>query len=543
MNIDTDFETALKAIRGQRFDEATGLLTGILSRQPGHVQARWLLVQTLQSLGQADSALDQLRMLLIHVKKDLPAIDRVAAHMHQSRYPLAHALDAYRKYLDYQPTSANAAFNYAWYLAKDGQFEAAIRSFEHALSLGISAPEEAHLNIATICMDHLYARDSAREHLEKALALNAGYASAYYNLGNLAEQEGDRDRASGYFESCLQADPTNVSALARLSETRERIDRDDPLLARLVETAKDSNNSDVHFALGKAYEQLGDFESAWNAFTKGNALDDRAWPSYEPTRAETDFERIIALDSASEPNSDEGSRSAPVFICGMFRSGSTLLEQVLASHPRFVAGGESEFFPRLVARQLPDYPLGMDKVSNEQIRLWRQQHEEQLTRLVENSSRPTDKRPDNLLYLGLIKSVVPAARFVATERDWQDIATSVYSVRLGPGQAYARSLRDIRHYIALQSKLVDHWESLLGPDLIRVRYENLVQRPEETITKLLSFLGESWDERCLNFHELRNSVRTASVWQVREPLHSKSIGRWRKYRERFVDVFGDELSD
>ncbi|MDH5241691.1 MAG: sulfotransferase, partial [Gammaproteobacteria bacterium] len=222
-----------------------------------------------------------------------------------------------------------------------------------------------------------------------------------------------------------------------------------------------------------------------------------------------------------------------------FRSGSTLLEQVLAAHPRFVAGGESEFFPRLVAREFPDYPLGQGEVSIDELRSWQHQHAAQLIKLLGNSSRPTDKRPDNFLYLGLIKSVIPAAKFVATERNWRDIAASVYSVRLGPGQAYARNLRDIRHYIGLQSKLMDHWESLLGPDLIRVRYEDLVQHPEETVAELLEFLGERWDERCLSFHELRNSVRTASVWQVREPLHIKSIGRWKHYERQFVDVFGD----
>lgn len=543
MTIDADFQAAQKAIDGQRFEEATGLLTGLIARQPGNVQARWLLVQTLEAEGQTESALNQLRTLLAHVKQDLPAIDRVAAHTHQRRYPLAPVLDAYRDYLVSQPASSNAAFNYAWYLAKDGQFDAAIEWYERALQLGISTPEEAHLNIANICMDHLYARDAAREHLEMALTLNSAYSGAYYNLGNLAEQEGDRDQASAYFERCLQADPANVSALARLADTRTFADKDDPLLVRLVRTAKDSDNSDVHFALGRAYEQSGDFDLAWNSFSKGNELDERAWPAYSPARAEADVERIIALDLGREREANAASPLEPVFICGMFRSGSTLLEQVLASHPRFVAGGESEFFPRLVAREFPDYPTGMDKVSSDQLRSWQQQYAKHLTKLFGSSSRPTDKRPDNFLYLGLIRSVAPAAKFVVTERDWRDIAASVYSVRLGPGQAYARNLANIRHYIGLQTKLMDHWESLLGSDLIRIRYEDLVRHPEKTITELLASLGERWDERCLSFHELRNSVRTASVWQVREPLHRKSVGRWKHYERQFADVFGDGSRD
>ena len=529
----------MNAIKGQRFEEAAGLLTKVIASRPADVPPRWLLVQALEGQGDANSAMEQLGMLLSHIEKDLPAIDRIAAYMHKGRYPLRPVLDAYEHYLSFKPSSSNAAFNYAWYLAKDGQFEAAIKWYERALQLGISAPEEVHLNIANICMDHLYARDAAREQLEKALALSPGYSSAHYNLGNLAEQDGDRDRASDCFERCLQADPANESALARLADTRKFTDRDDPLLARLVKTAKDSANSDVHFALGKAREQLGDFELAWDSFSKGNELDDRVWPAYSPSAAEAHVEQIMSIGPGTRLESNEPSSGAPVFICGMFRSGSTLLEQVLAAHPRFVAGGESEFFPRLVAREFPDYPLGLGEVSIDELRSWQQQHAAQLIKLLGNSSRPTDKRPDNFLYLGLIRSVVPAAKFIATERDWRDIAASVYSVRLGPGQAYARNLRDIRHYIGLQSKLMDHWESLLGPDLIRVRYEDLVQHPEETVAELLEFLGERWDERCLSFHELRNSVRTASVWQVREPLHIKSIGRWKHYERQFVDVFGD----
>lgn len=158
------------------------------------------------------------------------------------------------------------------------------------------------------------------------------------------------------------------------------------------------------------------------------------------------------------------------------------------------------------------------------------------------ASRLTDKRPDNFLYIGLIKSVLPSAKFVVTDRDWRDIATSIYSVRLGPSQAYSTNLQDIRHYIDLQSELVDHWEEMLGSDLVRVSYEDLVRHPRTTVGELLEWFGEAWDERCLSFHELNNNVRTASVWQVREPLHCNSIGRWQNYQRQFVDAFGSDLN-
>ena len=541
--MNTGLQQAINAIRRQRFEEAVALLLNIVAAQPGDLQARWLLVQSLESQHKTDDALDQLRVLLVHVKKDLPAIDQVANHMRQRQYPLEHVLQAYKRYLGYQPGSAIAAFNYAYNLCKDARFEAAIDMYQRSLKLGISEQEEVHLNIANIYMDHLHDHGKAKEHLQKALAINPGYASAFYNLGNLAEQEGHREEAARNFEMCLQADPTNETALARLADTRKFAELGDALLARLATTGQNSNNSDVHFALGKAYEQLRDFDMAWQHFSRGNALDQRAMPAYNPGRAESLFNCITELCDRKWLDQFKGQSSEPVFICGMFRTGSTLLEQVLASHPGFSAGGESEFFPRLVAREFPDYPVGLDKVSPGNLRSWQQQHKQQLSELFGESSRLTDKRPDNFLYIGLIKAVLPSAKFVITERDWRDVATSIYSVRLGGSQAYATSLENIRHYIALQSRLIDHWESVLGNDLMRVRYEDLVLQPQPTVTGLLHWLGETWDERCLSFHELRNSVKTASVWQVREPLHPKSVGRWQNYKQQFEDVFGLELDD
>jgi hypothetical protein len=156
-------------------------------------------------------------------------------------------------------------------------------------------------------------------------------------------------------------------------------------------------------------------------------------------------------------------------------------------------------------------------------------------------SRLIDKRPDNFLYIGLIKAVLPSAKFIVTERDWRDVAASIFGTRLGSRQNYATRLDDIAHYIGLQKALVDHWESLLGDDLLRLQYEDLVSQPQDIIASLLQNLGEEWDEQCLAFESRGGAVRTASAWQVREPLHARSIGRWQNYGQRFEDLFGPDL--
>ncbi len=534
-------QQATTAFRRFQFDEAIALLSQLLLSQPGNRPARWMLVQSLESQHQTDNALEQLHLLLVHSRNDLAAIDKIAGHMRQRRYPLDIIYNAYENYLKFDPGSATAAFNYAYNLARGGRFEAAIEFYERALLLKIDMPEEVHLNIANVYMEHLHAHDKAREHLNEALDLNPGYSSAYYNLGNLSEQEGDRGAASENFRESLRADPTNVSALARLADTKKFTDLNDPVLMQLITTARQSENSDVQHALGRAYELLGHYELAWQHFTKANATDARTMPAYNPAQIETDFGRIVKQCTPDWLNQFGDVSGEPVFICGMFRSGSTLLEQMLASHPAFVAGGESEFFPRLIAREFPDYPSGLDDVSVNAVHDWQRQHSELTRKRFGLAQAVTDKRPDNFLYIGLIKALLPRAKILVTERDWRDVATSIYSVRLGPNQSYSTNLRDIRHYIEQQNELVNHWESLLGSDLIRVRYEDLVLQPRATLTDLLESLGHDWHDACLLFHELKNSVKTASVWQVREPLHDKSIGRWKNYHDQFNGVFGDGL--
>ena len=479
----------------------------------------------------------ELKSLLRRAGNNLAVIDQIAGHCLQNRYPLHSALRAYKKYLKQHPTSVNALFNYAYYLGKDGQFESAVEIYRHSLRLGIRTPEEVHLNIANIYMDQLKNPELAKEHLQQALLLNPNYASAYYNLGNLSEQDGAREESKRCFQKALEFDPLNHSALARLADAHKFSSKNEALLTRLIATAKTSNNIDLHFALGRAYEQLGIFDLAWQHFFKANMLDKSSYPAYRAQQTNRVFHQIMEQCSREWLERHRGKSDDTVFICGMFRTGSTLLEQMLAAHPGFLAGGESTFFPRLVSKQLQGFPHGLDDISTEQSSSWRNEHSRFSSEIYGDSFRVTDKRPDNFLHIGLIKAVLPSAKFIVTERDWRDVATSVYSTRLGAGQNYATDLKSIHHYIGLQKELVDHWQTIIGSDLIRISYEDLVTRPRDTISKLLHWLGEDWDESCLDFNKLRNTVQTASVWQVREPLHCKSIGRWKNYATHFEDIF------
>ena len=531
-------QKAVEAARERRFEEAVEVLEGVLSGQPGNEKARWIMVQCLEQLKAFDQVQVQLGELLRHASRDLGKITQIALFARQRGYPLDGVIEAFRKYVERSPNSPVGVYNYAYYLGKDGQFEKSIEQYQRALDLGIRDPEEVHLNLANLYMDHLGDEEQARHHLEAALAGKPDYVQAHFNLGNLAERRGDREEAQACFERCLQIEPDNEYALARLADAHEFSGRDDPLLARLAERAPGSKNVDLHFALGRAYDQLEAYDEAWPHFVRANDLDRESFPEYRQSRNEALVRRIIDRCDADWLSRFSGGSHKPVFVCGMFRSGSTLLEQILAAHPGFTAAGESEFFPRLVAKNFPAYPDGLEALQFDSVTEWKAAHAALCEERTGGRTRMTDKRPDNFLYVGLIKAILPGARFVVTERDWRDVAISIFSTRLGPGQGYATRLQDIRHYLDLHRELIDHWEGLLGDNLIRVSYEELVNAPRQTVGMLLERLGEEWSDACLEFDKQQATVGTASVWQVRQPLKPKSIERWKNYEKYFAEAFG-----
>lgn len=534
-------QQAEQQLRSGRPAEARSLLLQALASHPGDASVLRGLAAASAALGDVDGAIGYMRQLVKRASRPLAVLDELG------RFCLAHrraeaALDAHLRYLGGHPTSAVAHFNCAWYATRAGRHELAIEHYGRALALGIDRPEEVHLNIANLCSGSLRDDARARQHLDQALAINPAYAAAWFNRGNLAEQQGDRDEARRCFSRCLEFEPGNVVALARLADTHDfGGGAESELLARMAGAARQSHDPDLHFALGRAREQRAEYADAWRHFEIANAQDKRAFPVYDPGDWERRVERIIATCTpAWLAKLAQDQPRAPVFICGMFRSGSTLVEQVLAAHPSFTPAGEREFFPRLVAGALPGYPDGLEALKPQQVHAWSRAYAEQSERVFGRGARLTDKRPDNFLYLGLIKALFPRAKVVVTLRDWRDVATSVFATRLGPAAPYSTDLRHIRHFIAQHDRLVSHWRSLFGDDLTTVRYEELIAEPQITIGKLLASLGEPWDDRCLAFHELRNTVQTASVWQVRQPLYSGSVGRWRRFNDAFVSAFGPE---
>lgn len=441
--------------------------------------------------------------------------------------------------------SPDAWFNLGQAHWWERRFEAALEAYQAALDGGLRAPEEAHLNRAVILARHLERPDDAQRELERALTLNPRCVPALLNLGSLCEQRGAPDEALRWYGELLEIDPRHALALSRLAGLRTVPAADDPLIARLAAAVAEPGRSaaeraDLGFGLGKALDDVGRFDEAFAAYTAANAASRQAATPPARYDAAAEAARIDRLIAAfPRPAAAAASIAAsppPIFICGMFRSGSTLIEQVLAGHPRITAGGELDLLPALAAEHLPagrpwpvlEQPALLATLAGDYLQA--------LQRRFPTADRVTDKRPDNFLHIGLIKALFPTARIVYTRRDALDNCLSAFFLHLGHDMPWALDLRDAGHWYRQHERLMAHWLGGWGDDIHTVDYDRFVVDPETEARRLLDFCGLDWHPACLDFHRRADRVQTASLWQVRQPLYRRASGRWRNYARHLAGL-------
>jgi tetratricopeptide (TPR) repeat protein len=359
------------------------------------------------------------------------------------------------------------------------------------------------------------------------------------NLATLHEDLGRREDALAVYERILRLDPRSLEALARYSHLQIFETADDPLIARLQRAiaspgAGAAERASLGFALGRALDSCGAYAAAFGAYAAANRASRdsaaTALASYDRMGAERDVDRLIqafpAASAAVKPNEKS---PQPIFICGMFRSGSTLIEQVLGGHPRVAAGGELDFVPHIAQQALAPFPESMMSVSPQRLAALAADYLASLATLFPGAEYVTDKRPDNFLYIGLIKRLFPNARIVHTTRDPLDNCLSIFFLHLDQRMSYALDLMDTGHHYRQYLRLMAHWQALYGADIHEVNYDAFVRTPQRVAREVLDFLGLEWDERCLAPPAAERAIKTSSVWQVREPVHRRSSGRSQHY--------------
>jgi tetratricopeptide (TPR) repeat protein len=360
----------------------------------------------------------------------------------------------------------------------------------------------------------------------------------------LHEDLGRRDLASEFYERILILAPEDPQVLARYAGLKTFGNLDDPLIGRLDRARARpgiaaADAASIEFALGRALDACEAYDAAFEAYRAANRHSRESVGSgfrdYDLKIQEHYIDRLITAfpneNRVAAPRmiSPRTSPPHPIFICGMFRSGSTLTEQFLAGHPHVMAGGELNFLPRAVHAHLSPFPESMASVSSVRMESLAAEYLDMLHDHFPMAAYVTDKRPDNFYYIGLIKMLFPDAKIVHTTRDALDNCLSIYFLHLDQGMSYALDLMDIGHYYLQYRRLMAHWKTLFGADILDVSYDELVSEPKSVVEQMLAFLGLPWDEQCFSLPRTASAIKTASVWQVREPLYRRSSGRARHY--------------
>jgi tetratricopeptide (TPR) repeat protein len=373
--------------------------------------------------------------------------------------------------------------------------------------------------------------------LEKALRSAPRHVAALVALGGIAGPEGRLGEAETLFKRAAEIDPRSPRAWAELARVRKMTPADAEWAKRAEEIAGGGlaphDEANIRYAIGKYHDDVGDFARAFRSYRRANELQKMAADPYDRQALERfvdDMKRIYTREALAQAHAGASDSRRPVFVVGMPRSGTSLVEQIIASHPAATGAGELSFWSdamrrheRTVRQELLDEPL-RGKLSGAYLRLLAQ-HSQDAERIV-------DKATFNSEYLGVIHSVFPNARFIYLQRDPIDVCLSAYFQQLSQEMNFAMDLSDLAHYYHEHQRLVAHWRSVLPPGaLLDVPYAQLIADQERWTRKILDFLGLDWNESCLDFTRTERTVMTSSFWQVRQKIYKTSVGRWHNYRK------------
>ena len=442
----------------------------------------------------------------------------------------------YERYLQCHDTDDTAHFNCGYYARKARRPKIAIAHFKRALELGIKDPHEVHLNLALVYSELLLDPETAQQWLGKALELKPDYVDALFNFAAIKEFAGDRRAAKQLFEQVLTIDAQHPLALSRLADldqfntesAHNYVTRCQDVMTNMPAQLR----CDLHYSCGKALDDAKLYEQAWMHYYQANTVNKQSLAPFNVASLEHTERNILArAEHISQLAAQDSPSVQPIIICGMFRSGSTLVEQILGASGCIQAGGELEFVHRQLF-ELTNKPTQLlNKAGTPD---FAQAYDDLLVSVAKGRKWVTDKRPENYLYIDILKQLYPGLKVIWTQRDIRDNALSAYFQRLGPSLNYATDLDNIRHMYEHQQRLKAHWHQQYGNDIMTVEYEQLVAQPEQVLTTLFSQLGIQYDGEAERFHNQRSHVRTASVWQVRKPLYSSSVGRFKHYKEAIL---------
>ena len=523
-----------------RLDEAISSYRRALQMSPDFAELYSNLASALAARGSFEEAEKSYRRAL-EIKPRAPDILSNLGTFLMTQQRVEEAEKCYRSALETNPDSADLHNNLGIALRAQGRLVEAGEAFRRARELKPASPSILH-NLGDTLMDEGRLDEAEAFHRE-AVELQPDSAAAHRNLGVTLAVLGRSDEALQSYRQAIEIDPDQTELYYRLSEVK-RFETGDPELAKIEEllTRRGLGANDLawlHYAAGKANADIGeDFDRSFEHYAAG-ARARRSQFQYDVESDEAGFSRLAgtfpeSLIDRIVRSGYAGDGPAPVLVVGMPRSGTTLVENILASHPGVHGAGERFDLDRLVDsssrfRRAP-YPEWVEAMTADE---WKQMGQRYSTRLAETApdvARVVDKMPNNFRHLGLVAGMLADVRVIHVYREPLDTCVSCFTHLFEGDQLYSYDLRELGRFYTAYAHLMSHWRRVLPQEiLLEIRYEDIVADPENSMKALLSHCGLEWDPAVLDFHTNRRAISTASLVQVRQPIYADSIGRWRVY--------------
>lgn len=551
-----------------KLDESRQCLQRVLELEPDNAQAHNNMANTCKHLGLLDQA-ERHWMRALELVPNYAETYSNLSNLMTDRAEYDRAADYARRAIEINPRLADAYLNLAavetarmrhqdalrWLEALVGfapahpsglaalalslkqldQLPRAIETAHRAVAAGPENPEAFHALGQVLQADGQF--DAALAAYDQAAALpGMAQEKALVSRAVLHMELGRKDQALAAFADATAAYPASATALFNQADLR-RFKPGDPAVARMEALLgpgglqSPNDRMLLHFALGKAYLDMGESSQAFHHFDAGNAMK-RQSISYDPDATEAWVGSITETFTADllASNGGRGAMSAmPVFVLGMPRSGTTLIEQILASHPSVHGAGELRHMQRLVD-EIGVFPGAVSGLPPARLAAMGRAYLDRIQPLARGRRHVVDKMPSNFLYAGLIRLILPDAKIIHTRRDPVDTCLSCYSKLFAAEQAFTYDQAELGRFHAAYQKLMAHWRSVLPPShFLEVDYEAVVDDVEGKTWRMLDFLGLPRDAACLDFHRTERPVLTASVNQVRQPIYRTSAGRWKAH--------------
>lgn len=528
-------QAAIVSLNGGRKQEALELARQCVDLQPDSADAHLVFGTCLDQLGRTDAAVEHFqRAVALQPGHYRACLNLGVCQMRLKDF--AGAAHAFQAAANSNPGALEARHNLACALASDGKYRASLEHFEAAKA---GAPGNARvLRDYGSALEKLSRFAEARTVYADALKIDPDYGLVHVRLGHICQVEGDFDGSEQHLRRALAVSDRFPEAYQLLSLIERLVEDDIEPIERILAHPElpDPKREALEAALGRYYDKSGQYAEAFTHFTRANELQ-AASVAYDPEAHDADIDRLISQIGKDWPSAGPRSLTAPklIFIVGMPRSGSTLVHQILTSHRDVRGLGETNLVETLVRRagnadrehaSLPGSwgqdelnKLGNDYISN-------------LTADVAGEKVLADKSLENIYYIDQIVRAFPEAVFLYCRRHPMDTCLSSYFSSLNAAHGYACNLDHlVRRQLAME-RLAQHLKSLPGGSFHEVSYEELIENPEREAKKLIAHAGLEWDPACLEFHKSGEAVVTSSIYQVRQPLYSSSVNRWKNYESQ-----------